>query len=117
MKTKDILNITSLEEVIMAINELNDDKKALDEIQLCMNSLMERLDEVTAYGDKKVEEAMALSMQMYAARNATELEEIKTKVQEGVAEIEKVKQILVKMQEYMRELAARSTTIAAKYKD
>lgn len=117
MKTKDIMNISSLEEVILAINEIADDKKALNEIQLCMDSLGERLNELTAYGDKKVEEALALSMDLYRARTMEELVEIKAKVQDGVVEIEKVKAILVKMQEYMRELTARSNAIAAKYKD
>ena len=117
MKTKDIMNISTLEELIEATKQIDDDKKAMREITLCMDSLSVRLEELTAYGDKAVEEALALSMQLYTASSMEELEEIKAKVQAGVAEIEKVRAILVKMQEYMRELAARSTAIAAKYKD
>lgn len=117
MKTSDIMNISTLEELIEATNQIADDKKAMQEIQNCMDSLSVRLDELNAYGDKVVEDTMALSLQLYSARTMDELEAIKAKVQTGVAEIEKVRAILVKMQEYMRELTARSTEIAAKYKD
>lgn len=117
MKTKDILNISTLEELVEATKQIADDKKAMMEIQLCMDSLNVRLEELTAYGDKKVEEAMAASLQMYAARTAEELEEIMAKCRAAVVEIEKVREILVKMQEYMLELGERSKVIAAKYKD
>lgn len=115
MDHEDIMHSKRIEAIFDKLDEIQDDKKKLAHLRQCHQVIFDRLDELTAYGDKLVADSTEYSKELPFIKTQEELDIFLAKMQDYSNKLKETQSVMAKIREYMEGMNAQVNAIGAKY--